>query len=344
MTERENYLKAVRFENPDWIPVSFCINGAVYNAYPHDLIFDCLESHPFLFPGFVRPNDSFAPTFQGDCKKDVPFTDEFGCVWLTKIDGIRGAVIKHPLYDWDNYSTYQFPSLPSTDWDKFKKDGEELKKGGHIFGVGLPHGHTFLRLSDIRGYQNLLYDMADEEPLLSDLINKIEDYNYWFISNWIKCDVDMIGYAEDLGMQKGPLISPSLFKKYIKPSYTRLMKPARDKGIIIHMHSDGDIRTLADDLIYGGVDVINLQDLVNGIDWIASNFAGRICVDLDIDRQSVITYGTAKQINQLIHEEVTKIGSKKGGLTMVYGWYPGVPIENIIALMDALEKYAFYYI
>ena len=50
-----------------------------------------------------------------------------------------------------------------------------------------------------------------------------------------------------------------------------------------------------------------------------------------------------KQIDDLIKEEVEKLGSKQGGLMMIYGLYPGVPIENIKALMDAMEKYAIYY-
>ena len=28
---------------------------------------------------------------------------------------------------------------------------------------------------------------------------------------------------------------------------------------------------------------------------------------------------------------------------MIFGWYPGTPIENVKAIMDAMEKYAFYY-
>lgn len=28
---------------------------------------------------------------------------------------------------------------------------------------------------------------------------------------------------------------------------------------------------------------------------------------------------------------------------MLYALYPGVPLENIKAVMDAMEKYAFYY-
>ena len=89
--------------------------------------------------------------------------------------------------------------------------------------------------------------------------------------------------------------------------------------------------------------MINLQDLVNGIDWIADKFAGRTCIDLDIDRQRITACGTPQQINDLIKEEVEKLGSPEGGLMMIYDLYPGVPIENIKALMDAMEKYATHY-
>ena len=122
------------------------------------------------------------------------------------------------------------------------------------------------------------------------------------------------------------------------------MQPAKDANCIIHMHSDGDIRTLADDLVLSGVQVINLQDLVNGIDWIAEKYAGKVCIDLDIDRQKITPGGSPEQIDNLIHEEVQKLGHKEGGLMMIYGLYPGIPLENIKALMDAMEKYATYYV
>ena len=63
------------------------------------------------------------------------------------------------------------------------------------------------------------------------------------------------------------------------------------------MHSDGDIRGyLVDDLVVSGVeDALNLQDLVNGIDWIAARLKGRVCIDLDIDRQSVTRFGSPRR-------------------------------------------------
>jgi uroporphyrinogen-III decarboxylase len=121
------------------------------------------------------------------------------------------------------------------------------------------------------------------------------------------------------------------------------MAIARDAGCIIHVHADGDLRALIDDLLDCGVDVLNLQDLVNGIDWIAEHLAGRVCLDLDIDRQKLTRFGTPAQIDALVREEVEKLGSRQGGLMMIYGLYPGVPLENARALMDAMEKYATYY-
>ena len=93
-------------------------------------------------------------------------------------------------------------------------------------------------------------------------------------------------------------------------------------------------------LIY---DVINLQDLVNGIGWIKENLKGRVCIELDVDRQNVTCFGTPKDVDELIRSEIEALGSPDGGLMMIYGLYPGTPLENAIALMDAMEKYMGYY-
>lgn len=34
------------------------------------------------------------------------------------------------------------------------------------------------------------------------------------------------------------------------------------------------------------------------------------------------------------------VGCKEGGLMMIYCLYPGVPLENVRALMDAMTRYA----
>ncbi|MBP8989230.1 MAG: hypothetical protein KBG64_03315 [Clostridia bacterium] len=349
MDERENKQKAILFERPDYIPMFFHINAACWQSYNQQQLYDLMEDHSFLFPAFKRPKGVFKPEFDLTARSQTPFRDDFGCVWQTKADGITGTVTGHPLVDWSSYAAYKMPDperccgIGPIDWAVVRSQVVSDRAAGLFTSGGLRHGHTFLQLCDLRGYLNLLFDMADEEPLLWDLIEKIESFNAAIIRHYIELSVDMITYPEDLGMQNGPMLSPSFFRKYIKPSYQRLIKPARERGILVHMHSDGYLHDLIDDLMDCGISVINLQDLVNGIDWIADRLSSRICVDLDIDRQKITPYGTPKEIDALVKTEVSRIGSREGGLMMTYGLYPGIPYENIKAIMDAMERYAFYW-
>lgn len=342
-------IRAARFEKPEYIPMSFVISNACYFTYPQDQLFELIESHRSLFPDFVRPKGPYVPRLHQNSIKGVSYTDDFGCVWKSAMDGIVGTVIGHPLSDWADFENYKPPDPKicdgsgPVDWDKIENNHREAKNKGLITSGSLKHGHTFLRLCDLRGYENVIYDMSDNEPKLYDLIEIVEGFNMYRVNKFVGFNVDIMKYPEDLGMQNSPMLSPDNFRKFIKPSYEKLMKPAREKGIIIHMHSDGYIRDFAKDIVSCGADIINIQDLVNGIDWIADEFGGKVCIDLDIDRQDITVRGTPEQIDKLIYDEVRKISKKEGGLIMTYGLYPGVPLENVKALMDAMEKYSLYY-
>ncbi len=351
MEPRENILRAVRFERPDYIPMIFHINAACWHHYPKDALKDLMENHRKLFPELDNAATAREPEYPVTALAGKPFVDSWGTVWETTDDGIAGVVTKPALENWDDFDGYVPPDpnkqdhLGPVDWEaRTRRHEDEIGYSRRISAGGLGHGHTFLRLSYLRGYENLIFDMADEEPRLFELIDMVETFNMGTVKNYLeKVGVEWMGYAEDLGMQVGPMVSPEQFRKYIKPSYQRLIKPARDAGCIIHMHSDGDIRTLVHDIVDAGVAVVNLQDLVNGIDWIRENLTGKTCVELDIDRQKITFGGTPQQIDDLIKEEVEKLGSKQGGLMMVHGMYPGVPLENACALADAMQKYSTYY-
>lgn len=349
MTVKENLLRCIRFETPEYIPMSFHINPACWRHYDQEALKDLMESHKILFPNYERPSGTVTPTHPLNAGAGRPYADPWGCVWTTTEDGITGAVHVHPLETWDRFDEYRAPDPETTDgiypldWKDIAATVRQARESGRVVWGALPHGHTFLRLQDIRGYENLLLDMADDHPNLRKLIDMVEEFNYRYVTRWMELGPDIFGYAEDLGMQTGPMLSPEHFRRYIKPVYQRLMKPARDRGCIVQMHSDGDIRTLADDMIDAGVEVVNLQDLVNGIDWIARRFAGRVCIELDVDRQSVTRFGTAADIDALIREEVEKLSTPQGGLMMIFGMYPGTPLENAGALMDAMERYAAFH-
>lgn len=344
----ENTLRAIRFERPEYIPVVFWINPACWHHYQPEFLSALMAEHRILFPE-LSPTDEQLTELAPWERAGAPYTDAWGCLWETTDDGITGVVTRSPLADWNALESFTAPDPAQTngmakiDWSVTKKQVQEVKLEGKHYAGTLEHGHTFQRLSYLRGYENLLFDMTDNQTNLWRLIEMVENFNIGIVQRYLGLGAEMICYPEDLGMQCGPMLSPGHFRTYIKPIYKHLMAPANEAGCLVHMHSDGDVRDLADDLLGIGADVLNLQDLVNGIDWLAANIKGRVCIDLDIDRQQITRFGNPEQIDKLIRQEVEKLGSKQGGLMMIYGLYPGVPLENVKAIMDAMERYADYY-
>jgi len=349
MTDRENMLRAARFEQPERIPISVGISEGCWDHYPQDALQELMAAHRLLFPGFKKTTDKITPDCVPWRRAGQPYTDSWGCVWETAETGITGAVVKHALADWAAFSAYRPPAPEQhngwgpIDWPSTRDGVSKWRKQGGLTCGSLRHGHTFLTLTYLRGYENLMFDMCDDHPQLPALIEMVEQFNRGLVERFVAAGVEWMSYPEDLGMQQGPMLSPEQFRRYIKPTYARLVAPARQAGCVIHMHSDGDIRKLAGDLIDVGIEVINLQDLVNGIAWMEANLKGRVGIDLDIDRQSVTRFGTPAQIDAHVRNAVERLGSRAGGLMLNSGLYPGVPLENIRALMDAMEKYSQHF-
>jgi hypothetical protein len=349
MAANSDFLKAIHFDHPERIPLHCVVNTACWHHYPPEELHQLLVDHPMLFPGYRGDAPPRIPASGPNAREGVPYTDFWGSVWETPIEGITGCITGHPLADWSALAGYTPPDpavcdgVFPVDWSARERLAARAREQGRPFGGSLTHGHTFLRLEYLRGYQNLIFDMADDEPRLWQLIEWVEAFNTGIVQRWLDVGASWFGFPEDLGMQVGPMLSPDQFRRFIKPSYQRMMTRVRAAGGAVHMHSDGDIRALLDDLIDGGVECINLQDLVNGVDWIRDRLKGRVCVDLDIDRQEITVNGTPAQIDELIRYEVSTLGSPAGGLMLTYGLYPGTPLANARAVFDAMERYSTYF-
>lgn len=349
ISERENYLRNASMTGPEWIPCYFYISDASWNQLREELE-EVLIRHPKLFPNFKKgqrdyENRDFGPGHRAN----ELYTDAWGCTWCTKINGLEGQVVKSPLADWSNLETYKPPDpLVQSDrapanWEKRVQEIEKDKKVGHLTIGGLPHGFFFMRLYYLRGFENLMIDIANQAPQLSHLINMVAHHNMKIVNKYLSIGVDVMSFGEDSGMQTSSIISPAAFHKWVTPTYKALMQPCLKAGCLVYLHSDGYIMDLMDEFVECGVNIINPQDLCNGIDNLAREVKGRMCISLDIDRQKIVPYGTRKEIRELIEEEVKKIGSPQGGLEMVCGIYPPTPPENIDALCRALEEFQTYW-
>jgi len=346
LSYRENYIRNATFSGPEYIPCNVAILPATWKKLREELE-DVLARHPVLFPNFRRGARDFDAI--DERHRAGTFTDPWGCVWHNAAEGIVGIPTEAPLASWEALESYRPPDPARFDhfgpinWEQRLRAIRQAKERGQLAVGHVAHGFMFMRLYYLRGFENFMLDVAADEPRLQRLVNMVERFNQYYVQQYLSVGVDMVSFGDDLGTQRASMLSPKQFAKWIAPSYTRLMKPLRDAGILVYLHSDGHIMEIADQLINCGVCILNLQDMVNGLENIERELKGRICIRLDLDRQYTIPFGTRKEIRQLIEEAVRRLGSPRGGLELQLELSPSVPPENADAALSAIEEFRTYW-
>lgn len=253
----------------------------------------------------------------------------------------RRAVHRTPIADWSALASYRPPEVEKyTDWSVAEQRFAEAKQRGEVASGGTDHGGIFLRLTYLRGFDSFMVDIAEGRPELDELTDIVTDYWFGVTKRWVDAGADMVSFGDDLGFQNRLPMSPASWRKVIKPSYQRIFGYCRAHGVHVHLHTDGYIVDIIPDLIECGVTSLNPQELVNGLETLRRLAFGKVFINLDIDRQSVTVFGTPEECDAHILNCVRTLGSPNGGLSFIWGVYPGTPYENIEAVVRAMDRYA----
>lgn len=286
------------------------------------------------------PSVVVRPLKHEKAKAGTTWRDRWGCLWKYNIDYLEGQVVKHPLKNWQDFAQFSAPEVETEqNWEEVKADTFQAKKKGEAAFGWVEHGFFYLKLTYLQGFENLMLDIAEGNAALDELIGLLTNYWMEVTRRWIDLDVDCISFGDDLGLQNSLPVSPSAWRTYIKPAYKKIFSLCRNNNVEVYLHTDGYILDIIPDLIQCGVTILNPQDLVNGLENLKKLTKGKIAIDLDIDRQKIIVFGTPDEIDSHIRTCITTLGSPTGGLSLVYGAYPGTPVQNIEAVIRAMEKY-----
>ena len=342
-----NHLKVLYFDYPEWTPCSIGFLPATWMKYRQSLE-DLVLEHPRVFPGHRKGSVDFdCKTMWNPLYELGRHTDCWGTVWNNIARGLDSQVEVEPLADWSAFDAWKrrLPD-PLTDgewgprppWDDVRKNLDEARKRGDLAGGGgLMHGHFFMRLYYLRGFENLMVDIATDEPLLHELIAILTNHNAAVVGKYLQLGAEMLYFGEDLGMQTALPISPAAWRKFVKPSYEATFGPCRDRGVPVYLHSDGHILEIIPDLIETGVRVLNPQIRANGLAGLREVARGKVCLDQDLDRQLFPFTGPAG-IREHIGEVFEGLNLKKGGLMFKAECGPDVSLENIDAICCTLEE------
>jgi hypothetical protein len=342
-----NYLKTVHFDTPEWVPCNVYFLPAAWMAHGAALE-EVLLRHPRIFPGFRKGTVDFEQKVMWNPLYELGrHTDCWGTVWNNIARGFDSQVELEPLDDWAKFEAWKrrLPDPmkddtfgPRAAWEDVRKGLDAAKARGDLaWGGGLPHGFFFMRLYYLRGFENLMLDLATDDPRLHELIAILRDYSVPVVERYLELGTELMGFAEDLGMQTALPVSPAMWRRYVKPVYEACIGRCRDRGVPAHLHSDGHILEIIPDLIDVGVRVLNPQIRANGLAGLQAVARGRVCLCQDLDRQ-LFPFATPAELEAHVTEVFEGLYLKKGGLMLQAECGPEVPLENVDALCTALER------
>jgi uroporphyrinogen decarboxylase-like protein len=152
----------------------------------------------------------------------------------------------------------------------------------------------------------------------------------------------------DFGMQTGSFISSQAYRDLYKPFHKRLNDWIHEyTPWKTFMHSCGSVVSLIEDFIQAGFDILNpVQVSASGMDPVdlKQRFGDRLVFwGGGIDTQHTLPFGTPEQVRRQVRDRIRAF-SPGGGFVFnpVHNVQPGTPVENLIAMFDAVHEYGRY--
>jgi uroporphyrinogen decarboxylase len=157
--------------------------------------------------------------------------------------------------------------------------------------------------------------------------------------------VDVIQFGDDLGTQNSPQISPRMYREFFKPRHALMWARAKQlANVKVMLHCCGAVRPLLPDLIDAGLDAINpVQISCRGME--AEGLKRDFGQDLTFwgggcDTQSILPRATPAQVREHVLHQCETLAPGGGFVfQQVHNIMANVPVENIIAMYDAVREY-----
>ncbi len=377
MTHRERVITALNHEEPDRVPRD--LGGSVVTsialttyrdlrqhlglpdieprvmetvqqiAFVDDDVLDALDLD--VVPLFANP-PAQSTIIRTEPDGGLAFEDDFGAT-LRKPPGCR-------YFDWCEFPLREaaldaLNSLPWPDpddparWAGLRARALALRASTDraIFGMA-PCGHDlFNQWFRVRGMGAALEDLLLNEEVAEAFFDRLLDTILRAHTHFLDAVGDLIDVhftADDVSGQSGPLISPALYRRLIKPRQARIIAliKAKTKAKVFY-HSCGAVREFIPDLIEIGVDILNpVQVSAAGMDTAALkreygahlSFWGGGC-----DTQHVLPFGTPAEVRAEACQRLRDL-APGGGFVFnpVHNIQPGVPVSNILAMFEAAQS------
>jgi len=348
MTKRERVIKAISHQQPDKVPWNINLSEPALEMLAKHLGDPQLTDPEYLHDWLGNHIKEVGPTGKGQfhgLEEEVEpglWRDGWGIIWDTR--GMYGegewgrpmnCVLPEPTL-----AGFTFPDPPRP--DDFSHYPRFIEENREYFILGY-EGHLFEVAWALRGMENLLVDMIQNPGFVDDLMDGITEYYLAVIDESMKYDIDAFTFGDDWGSQeKGLLMGPRLWRRFIKPRLARMFDRIKSAGKFVHLHSDGDLSAIFDDLVEIGLDVYNpFQPEIMDVFEMKRRYGDKLCFHGGIGVQSLLPLGTPDEVRSTVKRMLEEIGDG-GGYILAQAHPDGiladVPVENIVALIETVQS------
>jgi uroporphyrinogen decarboxylase len=272
-----------------------------------------------------------------DESKAVIF-DVWGVGWDLNSEGVQ--VSHHPLANAEALGNYTFPNPAAPGLMDHARDVVRQFRDEY-FVVAFQHISLFERSWTLRGFENLMLDIASEDPTLDGFLDAITDYQVEVARRFVDIGVHGARIGDDYGSQLGLLMAPDAWRRYIKPRLLRVYNVYQAAGLPVIQHSCGDIRSILPDFVQMGLNVLHpLQPKAMPHSDVIQACGGNICFFGGIDTQELLPFGTPEEVRASVKDCVENLG-KSGGYIIAPSQevMSDVPTENVRSLIAAIKEF-----
>ena len=194
------------------------------------------------------------------------------------------------------------------------------------------------------GMETALMNMIANPEVYEAVNDKIVDFylkanEIFYEATKGKLNAVLIG--NDMGSQRGLMLSPAMVKEFIIPGCKKLVEQAHSYGLKVIYHSCGSIADVIPDLIEASVDIVHpIQALAAGMqpENLKEKFEGKVSFCGGVDTQDLLVNGTPEEVRSKVKELRTIFPTGLIISPSHEAIMPDVPPANIKALFDEAQK------
>lgn len=353
MTARENLLSLFRREGYSRAPVEFSLCPSLEETYRRETGSDLPYADYFEMPwrnvaDIVVPHrpEAFLPWYS-----DAPLAPgaEVDIWGVGHEKGSAAAVhmtrMRHPLAGVDELEAmraYPFPDFAQGDASAQRPQVEAIHARG-LAAVGNMQCTIWETAWYMRGMEDLMVDMLDDSPLATFLLDKVTALSTLRAQSFARAGVDLLYLGDDIGTQRGPMMSLPLYRQWIWPRLKAVIDAAKavNPRLLVIYHSCGMVTAFIDDLIAAGVDVLNpIQSECMDFREIVARYGDRLSFHGCLGTQTIFPFGTPQEVRDATWACLDACGPRGGMLAApTHLLEPEVPWENIMAYVQACRAY-----